>query len=95
MSIYIRKDDRPFGDRVASDPSPLHLWFERVGEKKVDFMDRTGIGNRVLYDLLDGTKRDYLYSTLRKVESGTGGEVTVRMIGDWLDRIHKPKGKKA
>ena len=67
--------------------NPLQDWFERTEAKKVEFADHNGIARNTLFDILGDKRKDYGIVTLRKIEAGTGGQVTVRMIGDWLDYV--------
>lgn len=74
---------------IEEDPCPLVAWLDRVGESKVDFIERSGMSNRTLYDLLNATNKDYGIFNLQRIEVATRGEVTMRMIVDWLNRKQK------
>ena len=76
---------------MVDDTCPLEVWFQRAGESKNEFMERTGIKRRTLFDLLDGAHRDFRVGTLSTVETGTGGEVTMRMMIEWHNTKHRGK----
>lgn len=71
--------------------NPLAVWLEKVGESKTDFMRRSGMKRRTLYDILGDVKKDYGILTLSRIEEATGGAVTVRKIVDWLNKIRRKK----
>lgn len=71
---------------MDTEINPLKAWLERVGETATSFMDRTELSSHTIYDLFADRNKDYGIKTLRRIEEGTGGEVTIRMISDWLER---------
>ena len=71
---------------MVDDQCPLEAYFETTGEKKVDFMERTGISVRTLYDILGRKNRDYGIMTLQKIETATGGVVSLRAMAEWLTK---------
>lgn len=71
---------------MADSTNPLGAWFSRVDETKDAFIERTGISRASLFHVLADLDLDYSVRTLARIEEGTGGEVTVRMLLDWLNR---------
>jgi predicted transcriptional regulator len=67
--------------------NPLQAWFERTGEAKLEFADENDISRNTLFDILGDKRKDFRIGTLSKIESGTGGQVTARMIMEWLSSI--------
>lgn len=74
---------------ATDDICPLERYFQESDETKTEFMRRTGVKHRTLFDLLGGVNKDYGVRNLRKIETGTGGRVTIRMMVEWLDRINQ------
>ena len=66
---------------------PLSLWFDRTGEKKLEWADRNLISRGTLFEVLGGKRSDHSISTLMKIEAGTGGQVSVRAMIEWLTRL--------
>lgn len=73
--------------------NPLAVWLEAVGESKNGFLKRIGCSTHTLYDFLAGVNKEYSARTLKRFEDGTGGEVTMRMMFDWLDETQKEQEK--
>jgi len=69
------------------ETGPLYRWFEGSNETKTEFMERTGVKKTTLFDLLKGKDKDYGILTLQKIEAGTGGQVTVRTLMEWLNSL--------
>ena len=72
---------------MDAEINPLRAWLDRVGETGVAFQERTGLSSRTLYDVLGDVPKNFGILTLRRIEEATGGEVTVRQIIDWMERV--------
>jgi hypothetical protein len=82
----IRVYPAPVEEMTGGEVNPLEAWLRSVREKKKDFLARTGIPRATLFDLLRGADKDFGMRTLTKIENATGGEVTIKMLRDWLNR---------
>jgi hypothetical protein len=71
---------------MADEINPLRAWLKHVGERADWFRKRTRLSSRTLYDILGDKPKNYGILTLRRIEEATGGEVTIRMMLDWLER---------
>ena len=75
---------------------PLAVWLEKHDESVVDFAERTEQSFSQLYALMGGRIRKLLASTLIKIQTGTGGEVTVSEMMRWTEENYrKPERKSA
>lgn len=80
------------GDVSLININPLEAWFQKTGEKKVEFADINDIARNTLFDILGDKRKDYGIATLLKIERGTGGDVTAHMMFDWFAAFSKKIG---
>ena len=83
---------------IDYDDCPLARWLNKNHQSVKDFAQRIDMPWGTLYRILHAEKRQYSADTLRRIEVGTGGEVTMRGLMDWLDerwRSHGGRGKRA
>lgn len=75
---------------MIDDDNPLQVWFRRQkslgGEGKVEFARRLSLSTGTLYAILNGERKDFLVSTLQRIEEGTRGRITVRALTHWLEK---------
>lgn len=70
-----------------SDICPLQAWFDAHPEVViVEWAQESGIAFKTIFDLKAARRLNPKVDTLAKIEAGTGGEVTLRQMLDWINR---------
>lgn len=70
-------------------PCPLETWLDRHGESVTDFAERAGLAFSTCYDIIGGKRRSYRVDTVSRIETATAGEVTLRMLIDWITSLER------